>query len=85
MRRKHDWVEREEDGTKREVRVTRTGPVWKFQSKIKGEEDWTYYERPLRVDLETFRDILERKYRRKRASYDDVKILERMITEREGE
>lgn len=84
MRRKHDWIERLEDGGKREMRVTRTGPVWRFQSKLREDEDWTYHDAPSIKDLETFREVLERKYRRNRASYDDVKIADRMISEAKG-
>lgn len=84
MRRKHDWIERHDDGRKREMRVTRMGPVWRFQGKFADEEVWTYYDQPSMEDLLAFREILERKYRRNRASYDDVKIVERMIAEAKG-
>ena len=63
---------RTDDGVKREVRVIKTGGSWRFQSKRADEERWTYYDEPLVADLEEFREILFRKYQRRRASYEDV-------------
>jgi len=81
MRSEHTWKEKDEEGQKREVRVTRENSLWRFQSKLAGEETWTYYKHPLMADLETFRDLLNRKYQRRRASWDDILLVERMIHE----
>ena len=79
MRSQHIWTERDEKGSKREVRATRFGGVWRLQSKTAGDLDWTYYERPLLNDLLALKDILARKYQRRRASSEDVASVEKLI------
>ncbi len=68
MRSQHIWTERDGHGSKREVRATRFGGIWRLQAKTAGDIDWTYYERPLLEDLLALKDILMRKYQRRRAS-----------------
>jgi hypothetical protein len=43
--------------------------------------DWTYYDRPLLEDLLKLREILARKYQRRRASTEDVASIEKLIQE----
>jgi hypothetical protein len=81
MRSQHIWTERDEQGSKREVRATRFGGKWRLQAKTAGDLDWTYYERPLLEDLLALREILARKYQRRRASNDDVVSVERLIAD----
>jgi hypothetical protein len=86
MRSKHVWKERDEEGRKREVRATKFGGVWRLQAKYSDETEWTYYEdSPLLEDLRALKDIVERKYRRRRASAEDVAAVEKLIKEREIE
>lgn len=84
MHNRHIWTERTEDGEKREVRAIKFGGVWRIQSKLKSADAWTYHEPPLLEDLVELRDILFRKYQRRRASYEDVVQIEKMITARGG-
>ena len=81
MRSQHIWTERDDEGRKREIRVTKFGGEWRFQAKYVDELAWTYYERPLPNDLLTLKDILFRKYQRRRASAEDVQAIEKMIRE----
>jgi hypothetical protein len=81
MRSQHIWTERDEQGSKREVRATKFGGTWRLQAKTAGELDWTYYERPLLEDLFALKDILARKYQRRRASSEDVASVEKLIAE----
>ena len=81
MRNEHGWTQRTEDGEKREVRAVKTQGRWRLQSKSKGEENWTYHDEPLRTDLEELRDILWRKYQRRRASHEDVLLADRMLAD----
>ena len=81
MRSQHIWTERDEYGSKREVRATRFGGRWRLQAKTAGEVDWTYYERPLLDDLLALKEILVRKYQRHRASNEDVASVEKLITD----
>ena len=79
MRSQHIWTERDEQGSKREVRAIKFGGVWRLQAKTAGDLDWTYYERPLLQDLLALKDILARKYTRRRASSEDVASVEKLI------
>ena len=79
MRSQHIWKERDADGRKREVRVTKFGGVWRFQAKYADESEWTYYERPLLDDLQTLKDVVFRKYQRRRASAEDVDSIETLL------
>jgi len=81
MRSQHIWTDRDEHGSKREVRATRFGGIWRLQAKTAGDAEWTYYERPLLEDLLTLKEILVRKYQRRRASIEDVASVEKLIAE----
>jgi hypothetical protein len=81
MRSQHIWTERNEQGSKREVRATKFGGMWRLQAKTAGETDWTYYERPLLEDLIALKEILARKYQRRRATSEDVASVEKLIAE----
>ncbi len=86
MRSQHIWTERDEHGSKREVRATRFGGKWRIQAKTAGDLDWTYYDHPLLQDLLALKEILERKYQRRRASTEDVVSVEKLISDqREAE
>jgi len=79
MRSQHVWKEKDADGRKREVRVTKFGGAWKFQAKFADEESWTYYDRPLHEDITALRDIIFRKYQRRRASAEDVAAIDELL------
>ena len=81
MRSQHIWTERDEHGSKREVRATKFGGVWRLQAKTAGELEWTYYERPLLEDLLALKEILARKYQRRRAASEDVATVEKLIAD----
>ncbi|MFL6568764.1 MAG: hypothetical protein ACJ8LI_06310 [Chthoniobacterales bacterium] len=86
MRSQHVWKEKDAEGRKREVRVTKFGGEWKFQAKFTDEDSWTYYPRPLLEDLTALRDVVFRKYQRRRASAEDVESLDQLLRqyERDG-
>jgi hypothetical protein len=79
MRSQHIWKEKDADGRKREVRATKFGGNWRLQAKWEDEPDWTYYDRPGLDDLTALRDIVFRKYQRRRASAEDVASLDEML------
>jgi hypothetical protein len=81
MPSQHIWTDRNQDGRKREVRATKFGGAWRLQAKVVGDLDWTYYDRPLLEDLLTLKEILVRKYQRRRASIEDVALIEKLILE----
>jgi hypothetical protein len=84
MPSQHIWTDRNQDGRKREVRVTKFGGAWRFQAKDTGDLEWTDYDRPLLEDLLTLKEILVRKYQRRRASVEDVASIETLIQEQRG-
>ncbi len=79
MRSQHIWTEKDDEGRKREVRATKFGGVWKIQAKRADEPEWTYYQRPELHDLLTLKDVLFRKYQRRRASAEDVAAVESLL------
>jgi hypothetical protein len=81
MPNQHIWTDRNQEGRKREVRATKFGSAWRFQAKVAGDLDWTYYDRPLPEDLLALKEILVRKYQRRRASIEDVSSIEKLIQE----
>jgi hypothetical protein len=84
MRNEHNWKETTADGEKREVRATKFGGAWRFQSKPKREVTWTYHDVPPLEDLHSLHDILFRKYQRKRLPWEDVAAIEKMIIKQGG-
>ena len=83
MPRQHVWKEREEDGARREVRATWFGRAWRLQSKRSDEEQWTYHERPRREDLLALQELIERKYRRRRATIDELEAIAKLVRQDE--
>ncbi len=81
----HVWKSVAQDGVKREVRAEKFAGKWKFQAKRRDEEDWTYYDAPPMEDLVELRDILWRKYQRKRLPFEDVSVVDRLIREQGGD
>jgi hypothetical protein len=81
MRSQHAWMARTQDGGKREVRATKFGGAWRIQAKTADDVDWTYYDRPLLEDLLALKEVLVRKYQRRRASMEDISSIEKLIQE----
>ena len=79
MRSQHIWKEKDAEGRKREVRATKFGGVWRLQAKYTDESDWTYYDRPLLEDLLALKDVIFRKYQRRRASSEDLESIEKLL------
>ncbi len=84
IRNVHVWKVTTAEGEKREVRAERFGGKWRVQSKLRDEGQWTYHEVPPLEDLVELRDVLWRKYQRKRLPWDDVAAVEGMITAQGG-
>ena len=84
MPSQHIWTEKDEDGRKREVRATKFGGAWRLQAKSKDDIEWTYYDVPLLEDLLTLKDVVFRKYQRRRASAEDVASVDKLIKEQQA-
>jgi hypothetical protein len=85
MRSQHIWKEKDAEGRKREVRATKFGGVWRLQAKHTDENEWTYYERPLLDDLLALKDLIFRKYQRRRASFEDLDSIEKLLRQYAGD
>lgn len=80
MHNRHAWVQKTDEGVKREVRVIKHSGEWRFQAKRTDEQEWVYYRDPLPADLAEFREVLFRKYQRRRAAYEDVVWADQQLT-----
>ena len=83
MRSSHEWTVRDEDGVKREIRVVKEAGLWRFQTKRADAETWTYFDnkktKPPAADIESLLEVLDRKYRRRRASHGDIQLAKQML------
>ncbi len=82
--RKHEWRENTEEGDIRFVTAkreggNRQGGGWEFQVRLKSEDEWTVLEKIPLDDLEYLREILWKKYQRKRVPYEQVLELDALI------
>lgn len=80
----HVWKSTTAEGEKRELRAEKFGGKWRLQAQVKGEDSWTYYDSPEIPDLLELREVLWRKYQRKRVTFDDITTVEKLIKERGG-
>jgi len=58
------------------------GGRWTIASQLKGEEDWTSHDPPDEALWRQLRDLLWRKYQRKRCPWKQVEEIDRLL---EGE
>jgi hypothetical protein len=79
MRSQHIWKEKDAQGRRREVRATKFGGQWRFQSKYDDEDSWTYHDQPIIEDLLALKDVVARKYQRRRASAEDIVSIEKLL------
>jgi hypothetical protein len=79
MHNRHAWTERTPKGLKREIRAIKFAGRWSFDAQLRGEEGWTPIPNPSLELLQTLRDILWRKYQRRRASFEDVQGVDLLI------
>lgn len=75
----HEWHERTADGDVRYIRAVRHAGQWRVQAKLKGDEHWAVLDPVPRRDLEQLRDVLWRKYQRRRLGYGDIEQVDRLI------
>lgn len=84
MPSQHIWTEKDAEGRKREVRASKFGGKWRFQAKHADDLQWTYHDPPLLDDLLALKDIIFRKYQRRRASADDVASVDKLIADQQS-
>lgn len=79
MHAKQGWTETLEDGSVREVRAFKHAGNWSLKSRVKGEPEWTRHNPPLKEDLQSLRDLLYRKYMRRRCSIKAVEDVDQLL------
>jgi len=81
MRRDIHWRTKREDGTFYDVRVSFFGGEFKFKFQENTAEGWDYDRSPLRDDLLTLLDAVQRRYQRRQAGPKEVEIARRLLRE----
>ena len=81
----HSWREQGEEET-RIYRATHHAGRWKILSQVKGEEEWTTHDPIERKDWVRLREILWRKYQRKRLPWKLIEQIDKLLEdESEGD
>lgn len=80
----HEWRDRREDGRLRIVRAQWDSRKWSFTETYKDSPDWQSIATPALEDYEMLRDVLWRKYQRKRVPWRFVEDLDALIGEMRG-
>lgn len=76
----HEWRERTDDGI-RYYRASHMGDRWSFRTTLKTDPDWEELA-PAQVSEELWRalrDVVWRKYQRRRCPWDRVADIDRML------
>ena len=73
------WPDDNEDGERIEMMAVREAKGYRFKFRLKSEEEWTWLKGPTLAQAEKLHDILDQRYRRRRASYKEVQIAERLV------
>ncbi len=80
MRRDINWTTRRDDGSRYDVRVTWFSGTFKLQFKERGADRWDYDRAPSEQDWTDFLDAIERRYRRRTATWKELEEARRMVT-----
>lgn len=78
MRRPICWLEKLEDGVKREVRVALEGNRLKWQFFLSTAERWDYDSPPTEADWDNLLSRMEDRYQRRNVSFDDLETIRRL-------
>lgn len=84
MHRQICWVERGDDGVRRELRVTVHRGQVKWQFKAETDERWDYTSPPTPADWDNLLERVENRYQRRNISYDDCQLVRRHHAEAVG-
>lgn len=74
----HEWREKTKEGT-RYFRATYHAGSWKFQKTLKTDPDWEQIPEPDADLWLTLRDILWRRYQRKRGSWSIIEKIDQKL------
>lgn len=74
----HEWHEKTDDNT-RYFRATVHAGRWKFQQTLKTDPDWESIPQPDAELWLRLREILYKKYQRKRGSYTVIARIDKLL------
>lgn len=81
---KHEWRERTEEGV-RFWRATRHAGRWTFQTTLKSDPEWELIDPVPRELWEALRDVLWRKYQRKRCPWELIERIDKLLEDDDPE
>jgi hypothetical protein len=79
----HEWNDKTEDG-KRYFRATIHAGSWRFQKTLKTDPDWESIPNPDAELWLKLREILWKKYQRKRGSWTIIERIDKMLEKNFG-
>ena len=68
------WIEKLDDGVKRDVRVSVQRGHVKWQFKRSDQDRFDYDSPPTRDDWDNFMERMENRYHRRNVSFDDLEL-----------
>jgi len=77
MRNQHRWGEKGEDGIEIKWQATKFAGRWEIKCRGPETDGWEIVKNPSAETLENLRELLWRKYQRKRLAYEDVLAIEK--------
>jgi hypothetical protein len=80
----HEWRSRDEEGVVHIIRAEWDSRQWHFRVTTKKDPEWHDVPQPTLEQYEALRDVLFRKYQRKRNSWSFVEDLDKLIAEMRG-
>lgn len=75
----HEWHETRPEGGKRYYRAHWDSREWRFTTTTPEDEDWLPVEKPELELWEALRDVLFRKYQRKRLHYRLLESVDKIL------
>lgn len=75
----HEWHENRPEGGKRYYRAHFNGKIWEFQTTTPEDLDWPEMPEPTLEVWEALRDVLFRKYQRKRLNYKLLESVDQIL------
>ena len=81
---RHSWREQTEDGL-RFYRASYHAGRWKLDSRLKEEDEWSPHDPITREEWELLRDLLWRKYQRRRCPWKLIAQIDKRLEDEPGE
>ena len=81
----HEWRETDEYGELRIIRAEWDSRSWTFQVTTKKDTEWHTLEKGTLAEYEALRDVMWRKYQRKRLSWKFIEDLDVYIANLKNE